>query len=97
MIDKKKINKILVLLNERRMNKLHVLNSALAECSFAELEVLYTKLPPLFKGLFSLSYLKRKDYSSIFQTTIQLNLDAIDYFGKVAYIIKRNSMIQHME
>ena len=93
VIDKKKINKILDLLNDRRMNKLHVLNSALAECSFAELEVLYTKLPPLFKGLFSLSYLKRKDYSSIFQTTIQLNLDAIDYFGKVAYIIKRNSSI----
>ena len=70
-IDIKKTKKILLQIKDTSISKITVLKKTLQSCNYHELEYLYEKTPNIYKGLFSLSYLKRKDYSQLFKNNIQ--------------------------
>lgn len=91
MIDKNKVKSILLYLNDPTYIKKTVLAEALDVCNYFELDYLYAKVPSLYKGLFSLSYLVRKDISQLFKTNFHPGGNTIDYIGKLIYVVKRNA------
>ncbi len=89
-IDIKKTKKILLLIKDTSISKITVLKKTLQSCNYHELEYLYEKTPHIYKGLFSLSYLKRKDYSQLFKNNIQPDSEIIDYIGKITFVLKHH-------
>lgn len=92
-LDKNKIKRILSFLKDPTYIKKTVFAEAIDTCNFYELEYLYSKIPGLYKGLFSLSYLVRKDVSSIFKSNIHPGGNIVDYIGKMVYVVKRNAIL----
>lgn len=92
-MDKAKVNKWLGYLNAQDTNKKGVLSGMLDECTFDELELIYQKSASLYHGLLSLSYLKRKNYSDVYRSSIQPHRPIKEYIGIQAYVIKRNAGI----
>lgn len=77
-------------LNNTSYNKKGVLAGILDECSYDELELIYKKSPSIYKGLLSLSYLRRSSYSEIYRGGVQPRRDVKEYIGVLAYVINRN-------
>lgn len=92
-VDKNKVKKILTYLKDPAYIKISVFAEAIDTCNFYELEYLYSKIPSLYKGLFSSSYLVRRDIPSIFKTNFHPGGSIVDYIGKMAYVIKRNASL----
>ena len=92
-MDKAKVNKWLRYLNAQNTNKKGVLLGMLDECTFDELELIYSRSASLYRGLLSLSYLKRKNYSEVYGSSIQPHRPIKEYIGLQAYVIKRNAGI----
>ena len=90
-LDKNKIKRILTFLKDSAYIKKTVFAEAIDTCNFYELEYLYSKIPGLYKGLFSSSYLIRKDVSSIFKSNFHPGGNIVDYIGKMVYVVKRNA------
>ncbi|SEA55012.1 hypothetical protein SAMN05216462_1754 [Xylanibacter ruminicola] len=90
-MDKAKVNKWLSYLNTQNTNKKGVLSGMLDECTFDELELIYHRSRSLYHGLLSLSYLRRKNYSEIYSSSIQPHRPIKEYVGLQAYVIKRNA------
>ena len=90
-IDKKKVNDILSQVKIGASDKSKLLGYALNTCNYYELEYIYSKIPTIYKGLFSLSFLIRRDVARLYQTPIQPCASTIDYMGKLAYIIKKHA------
>ena len=90
-MDKNKVTKWLSKLNNNSYNKKYVLTAILEDCNYEELELIYQRSPQLFKGLLSLSYLKRNSYSELFSNNIKPRRDIKGFIGVVAYILKHNS------
>ena len=89
-MDTTKVKKWVGYLNSSNINKKGVLAGMLDECTFEELELIYKRSPQLFKGLLSLSYLKRNNYSQLYGSSIQPRRAVKDYIGVLVYVIKRN-------
>lgn len=92
-MDTQKVSKWLKIIKSTSTNKKAALEAILEECTFDELEMLYQRAPLLFRGLLSLSYLKRTSYSQIFNTGIQPRREVKDYIGVLVYVIKRNATL----
>lgn len=92
-MDKTKVNKWLGYLKAQNTNKKGVLTGMLDECTFDELELIYQKSTSLYHGLLSLSYLRRKNYSEIYRSSIQPHRPIKEYIGILAYVIKHNAGI----
>ena len=90
-MDKTKINSCLKLLNENSYNKKSLLASMLEYCTYEELEQIYKRCSGIYKGLLSLSYLKRQSYAQIYSNSIQPRRAIKDYVGVLVYVIKRNA------
>lgn len=89
---KKKIAEILNALKDPSYKKKDILKYTLQNLNYYELDFLYKRVPLMYKGLFSLSYLARHNYEQIFSTSIQPVTETIDYIGKETFII-----VQHYE
>lgn len=92
-MDTTKVKKWVGYLNSPNTNKKGVLAGMLDECTFEELEMIYKRSPQLFKGLLSLSYLKRNSYSQLYGSSIQPRRAVKDYIGVLVYVIKRNASL----
>ena len=92
-MDTQKVNKWLKIIKSSSTNKKVALEAILNDCTFDELEMLYQKVPSLFKGLLSLSYLKRANYSQVYNNSIQPRREVKDYIGVLVYVIKRNALL----
>ena len=92
-MDTTKVKKWVGYLNSQNINKKGVLAGMLNECTFEELEQIYKKSPQLFKGLLSLSYLKRNSYSQLYGSSIQPRRAVKEYIGVLVYVIKRNASL----
>ena len=88
-----KVKKWVDNLKSPNTNKKGVLAGMLDECTFEELELIYKRSPQLFKGLLSLSYLKRNSYAQLYGNSIQPRRGVKDYIGILVYVIKRNANI----
>lgn len=91
-IDYSKIRPLLKYLKDSRIDKTMVLKEALDTCNFYELEYLYSRVPNIYKGLFTLSFMKRKSYSQLFNKHIQPNCGVVDYIGKLSFVLVHNSL-----
>ncbi len=92
-MDTQKVNKWLKIIKSSSTNKKAALEAILNDCTYDELEMLYQKVPSLYKGLLSLSYLKRANYSQVYNTSIQPRREVKDYIGVLVYVIKRNAVL----
>ena len=92
-IDSAKVKKILNMLLNRTSNRIYVLKYALQHCNYYELESLYEKTPKLHKGLFSLSFLRRKKLSDLSKTSIFVETDVVDITGKICFILSKHSLL----
>lgn len=92
-MDTAKVRKWLGYLNSPNVSKKGVLAGMLDECTFEELELIYKRSPQLFKGLLSLSYLKRNSYSQLYGNSIQPRRAVKEYIGVLVYVIKRNASL----
>lgn len=91
-VDNKKVQKWLSLLKQNNSLKLNVLIMALEDCNYEELNLLYGKVPTILRGLMSLSFLKRKDYASIFKnTTVNPAKDVVGHIGLMVYILTKHA------
>ena len=90
-MDTTKVKKWVGYLNSPNTNKKGVLAGMLNECTFEELEQIYMRSPQLFKGLLSLSYLKRTNYAQDYGSSIQPRRAVKEYIGLLVYVIKRNA------
>lgn len=91
-MDSKKINRWLSAL-KCASDKKEVLVAILNDCTFDELECLFNKAPAIYKGLLSLSFLRRKGYNQLFGTNCQPRRNPEEYIGVLVYVIKRHSSL----
>ena len=87
------VKKWLGYLNDPKTNKKSVLVGILDECTYEELELIYNKSHSIFKGLLSLSYLKRSSYAQIYNNSIQPRRSIKDYIGLLVYVVKKNASL----
>lgn len=90
LIDNEKVTRLFRQLKNDKVAKVDVLRLALKSCNYYELEQLYQKVPAIYKGLFSLSFLRQRNYSTLFGLNIQPHCGLIDYVGKMLYVFKHN-------
>lgn len=91
-VDRKKVQRWLSLLTQNNSLKLNVLITALEDCNYDELNLLYKKVPTILRGLMSLSFLKRRDYASIFKnTSVRPAKDVAGYIGLMVYILTKHA------
>lgn len=90
-MDTAKVKKWLGYLNRSDTNKKAVLAGMLDECTFEDMEIIYSRCPQIFKGLLSLSYLKRNSYAQVYGSNIQPRRAVNEYIGLLVYVIKRNA------
>ena len=89
-MDTQKVNKCLNYLKRADTNKKLLLSAFLEECTYDELECVYQKAPTIYKGLLSLSYLKRTSYEQIYGSNIQPHREIKEYLGVLTYVLKHN-------
>ena len=92
-MDTTKVTKWLGYLYNPRLNKKDVLARIFDECTYEELELIYKKSPTIFKGLLSLSYLKRNSYALIYNSGVQPFRPIKDYIGLLVYVVKKNASL----
>lgn len=92
-MDSAKVKKWLGYLNRSDTNKKAVLAGILDECAFEDLEAIYSRSPQIFKGLLSLSFLKRNSYAQVYGSNIQPRRSINEYLGLLVYVIKRNASL----
>lgn len=85
------VNKYISYLSNNRINKFSLITEVLSVFTFDELNAFRSKVSAVYRGLASLSYLKRKSYSDIFTKGRMLWPDSTDLYGALAYIIISNS------
>ena len=93
MVNQKKINEFISCIHQNGSDKIEVLFNALESCNYSELKCLYSKVPRIYKGLFSLSFLKRTSFSQINKTSKFIYLNTSEIIGKQVYVILMHSKI----
>ena len=92
-MDTQKVNNCLNYLKRADTNKKLLLSAFLEECTYEELECVYKKAPTIYKGLLTLSYLKRTNYGQLYGSTIQPHRETKEYIGVLTYVLKHNAEI----
>ena len=85
-----KIAKYISILSNSRINKNALITEVLSRCTLQELETFGKRTPKIFHGLLRIPYLKRKQYSDIFETGRVLLRDTVDIYGAIAFVILNN-------
>ncbi len=78
-------------LSNSRINKVSLINEALSNLTYDELQVFKKKVPSLFGSLLKNPYLRRKRFSDIFGSGKFLLGEFVDVYGALAFIILNNS------
>lgn len=89
MVENKKVDYKSLLFNPK-IDNITVLHKMLLDNSYEELCKIAASIPTTFKGLLSLSFLKRKDYAFLRRRGFLLNKPYEDYVGVLAFVFKQN-------
>lgn len=89
-----KINNINRKLLDKNTDKISLVCAAMCDTTYEELNIIYSKVSVLHKGLFALPFLKRKSYNDIFKRGYYLSNDSIaKYIGVVLFVLERNAQL----
>lgn len=84
-------SKYISLFYDSNIDKMRLVHNILFENDYAALCKIEAKTPSTFKGLLSLSFLRRKDYHSINSSGFILSKPYEEYVGMLAFIFKQNA------
>ncbi len=78
-------------LSNSRINKVLLINDALSNLTYDELQVFRKRVPSLFRSLLKNSYLRRKRFSDIFGSGVFLLNEFVDVYGALTFVVLNNS------
>lgn len=92
-MDRQKVSQILSYLNSNRYDKRLILSYFISNCNYDEMEAVYERAPRIYRGLLSLSFLKRSKLENVFQGSPLYFGSPVDYIEKACFIVGKHADI----